>query len=166
LCKELARAGAKIVIADVRQDVAERVGRELGATVVSSAEIHRAECDVFSPCALGGAINDQTLGELRCKIVAGGANNQLASDAIGVALDARGIFYAPDYAINAGGLINVAQEVAGYDADKARERTLRIYDTILEIHERSRATREPPHRVADAMVTRILEKHGYITNQT
>jgi leucine dehydrogenase len=160
LGKELASAGAKLWIADVRADVAAQVSRELGAEVVPSEEIHRIECDVFAPCALGGAIDERTIGELRCKVVAGGANNQLASDAIGGELQARGIFYAPDYAINAGGLINVAQEVAGYDAGKARERTLRIYDTILEIHERSRASGEPPHRVADAMVARILEQQG------
>jgi leucine dehydrogenase len=158
LCKELAASGARLTVADVRDELAARAAADFGAQIVSSAAIHRTECDVYAPCALGGAINDRTLAELRCAIVAGAANNQLASDQNGVMLQERGILYAPDYAINAGGLINVAQEVAGYDEQKAHERTLRIYDTILEICERARAEKTPPHRIADAMVSEILAK--------
>jgi leucine dehydrogenase len=156
LCRELSAAGARITVADVRDELAQRAAQECDARVVSAAEIHRTECDVYAPCALGGAINDRTLPELRCKIVAGAANNQLASDEAGIALHARGVLYAPDYAINAGGLINVAQEVSGYDAQKARARTLHIYDTIHEIVQRSRHADIPPHRVADAMVQELL----------
>jgi len=156
LCKELAASGARLIVADVRDELAARAATDFGAQVVSSAVVHKVECDVYAPCALGGAINDRTLPELRCTIVAGAANNQLASDANGVQLQARDILYAPDYAINAGGLINVAQEVAGYDESKARERTLHIYDTILEICARSRSSGTPPHRIADAMVSEIL----------
>jgi leucine dehydrogenase len=158
LCRELAALGAKLIVADVRDELAARVADELGAEVVPSANIHRSECEVFAPCALGGALNDRTVPELHCAIVAGAANNQLARDHNGEALHARGILYAPDYAINAGGLINVAQEVAGYDADKARRRTLQIYDTILEICERSSKRALPPHQIADAMVHEILKK--------
>lgn len=156
LCKELTAAGARITCADVRDALAQRVADELGARTVSAAEIHRIACDVYAPCALGGAINDRTLPQLQCKIVAGAANNQLASDEAGNELHARGILYAPDYAINAGGLINVAQEVAGYDASAARNRTLQIYGTILKIAERSRSENLPPHRVADELVQEIL----------
>ena len=123
---------------------------------MSSATIHSTECDVYAPCALGGAVNDRTLPELRCPIVAGAANNQLASTDNGVALHERGILYAPDYAINAGGLINVAQEVAGYAEEPARTRTIQIYDTIVQICERSTAEQKPPHQIADAMVEEIL----------
>ncbi len=157
LCRELAAAGAKLIVADVRDELAQRAADELRAEIVPSAGVHRSECDVFAPCALGGALNDRTIPELRCTVVAGAANNQLASDHNGEMLRARNILYAPDYAINAGGLINVAQEVAGYDADKARARTLLIYDTILEICERSAKRGEPPNRVADAMVREILQ---------
>jgi leucine dehydrogenase len=156
LCRELAAAGAQLTVADVRDELAERAEAELGARIAPSAVIHRTECDVFAPCALGGALNDRTIPELRCAIVAGAANNQLASDHNGAMLRERNILYAPDYAINAGGLINVAQEVAGYDAAKARARTLQIHDTILEICERSRTQGEPPSHVADAMVREIL----------
>jgi leucine dehydrogenase len=158
LCRELHGLGARLSVADVRPEGAARVAREFGATVVDSAEIHRVECDVYAPCALGGAIDEHSLPELRCAIVAGGANNQLADDAAGVALHQKGVLYAPDYAINAGGLINVAQEVAGYDPDRARTRTLAIYDTILQICERSKAQDSPPHRIADALVAELLER--------
>ncbi len=157
LCKELAACGAQLSVADVRDELAARVASDFGAEIVSSATIHKQACDVFAPCALGGALNDRTVPELRCAIVAGAANNQLASAHNGEMLQARGILYAPDYAINAGGLINVAQEVAGYDAEKARARTLLIHDTITEICERARATSSPPSRVADAMVREILD---------
>jgi leucine dehydrogenase len=156
LCKELAAAGARITCADVRDELANRVGAEFGAKVVPAAEIHRTECDVYAPCALGGAINDRTLPQLRCRIVAGAANNQLASEECGTALHERGVLYAPDYAINAGGLINVAQEVAGYDPEIARKRTLAIHGTILEIAQRSRRDNVPPQQVADAWVREIL----------
>lgn len=156
LCKELAAAGARITLSDVRDQLAARAAADFGAARVPAAETHRVECDVYAPCALGGALNDHTVAQLRCKVVAGAANNQLAADQNGVALHERGILYAPDYAINAGGLINVAQEVIGYDADAARARTLRIHDTLRGIAERSRRTNTPPHRVADAMVEEIL----------
>ncbi|HKP60936.1 MAG TPA: Glu/Leu/Phe/Val dehydrogenase dimerization domain-containing protein [Polyangiales bacterium] len=158
LCKELSAAGARITCSDVREELAERAGKEFGAKVVPAAEIHRVACDVYAPCALGGAINDRTLPQLQCKIVAGAANNQLASDDCGNILHSRGVLYAPDYAINAGGLINVAQEVAGYNVEIARTKTLDIHATIWEICQRSRVQDTPPQRVADAMVQEILEE--------
>lgn len=157
LCKELKALGARLTVADVRDGLARQAADELGAELSSAAEVHRTECDVFAPCALGGALNDRTIPQLRCRVVAGAANNQLASDRNGEQLFERGLLYAPDYAINAGGLINVAQEVVGYDATKARTRTLKIYDTILTIGERSIRDGEPPHRIADAMVAEILD---------
>src|SRR5205807_862150 len=98
---------------------------EFGAAVTDIADIPKVDCDVFAPCALGAGLNDDTIPHLRAKIVAGAANNQLAEPRHGDDLFARGILYAPDYAINAGGLINVAQEVKGYDAKVSREKTLK-----------------------------------------
>jgi leucine dehydrogenase len=111
---------------------------------------------VFAPCALGAGINDETVPHLRARIVAGAANNQLAEPRHGDDLHARGILYAPDYAINAGGLVNVAQEVKGYDAKISRERTLKIYDTIWEICDRSKKLAAPTYKVADIMVEEKL----------
>src|SRR5262245_3946372 len=159
LCKELHAQGAKISVADVDPLKAERAQREFGATIVPLEKIFEIECDVIAPCALGSALNDTTIPRLATKIVAGAANNQLAVPRNGDDLHARGILYAPDYAINAGGLVNVAQEVLGYDEKKARERTLQIYDTIWEIADRSQKLRAPTYRVADIMV-RSEERRG------
>ncbi|HTR51815.1 MAG TPA: Glu/Leu/Phe/Val dehydrogenase dimerization domain-containing protein [Kofleriaceae bacterium] len=156
LCKELHAAGAKLTVADIDKLKSERAQREFGAAIVALDQIARVDCDVFAPCALGAGLNDDTVPELRAKIVAGAANNQLAEPRHGDDLHARGILYAPDYAINAGGLVNVAQEVKGYDAKAARERTLKIYDTIYEICERSKRLAAPTYKVADIMVEEKL----------
>jgi leucine dehydrogenase len=158
LCRELHLLGAKLIVADVDPLKAERAQREFGAVVVSLDEIFTVECDVFAPCALGSALNDQTIPALRCTIVAGAANNQLAEPRHGSDLMQRGILYAPDYAINGGGLVNVAQEYAGYDAKVSREKVLRIYDTILEISERSKSAMVPTSVVADRMAEERLAR--------
>ena len=123
-------------------------------------DIFQIECDVIAPCALGSAMNDTSIPKIRAKIVAGAANNQLAEPRHGDDLDARGILYAPDYAINAGGLVNVAQEVKGYDAAKARENTLKIYDTMWDIFERSKKLNAPTHKVSDIIVEEKLAGVG------
>jgi len=156
LCRELHAAGAKLTVADVDVLKAERARREFQATTVPIDEIAHVECDVFAPCALGAGLNDSTIPSLRTPIVAGAANNQLAEPRHGDDLHARGILYAPDYAINAGGLVNVAQEVKGYDEKVAREKTLKIYDTMWEIFDRSRKLGAPTHKVADMLVEERL----------
>jgi leucine dehydrogenase len=156
LCKELHAAGAKLTVADVDKLKSERAQREFGAAIVAIADIPKVDCDVFAPCALGAGLNDDTVPHLKARIVAGAANNQLAEPRHGDDLHARGILYAPDYAINAGGLVNVAQEVKGYDPKLARERTLKIYDTIYEICDRSKRLAAPTYKVADIMVEEKL----------
>lgn len=158
LCRELHAAGARLSVADVDPLKSERAQREFGATIVSLEQIFEVECDVLAPCALGSALNDQTIPRIKAPIIAGAANNQLAEPRHGDDLNARGILYAPDYAINAGGLINVALEVEGYDADRSRARVLKIYDTIFEIADRSRKTLTPTYRVADLMVEEKLAR--------
>ena len=160
LCRELAAAGARLSVADVDPLKAERAQRDFGASVVPLDAIFEVECDVLAPCALGSALNDQTIPRIRASIIAGAANNQLAEPRHGDDVNARGILYAPDYAINAGGLVNVACEVGGYDATKSRARVLKIYDTIFEIAERSRKSMTPTYRVADLMVEEKLARHG------
>ena len=117
-------------------------------------------CDVYAPCARGAGLNDETIPMLRCRAVAGAANNQLLEPRHGDDLHARGILYAPDYAINAGGLVNVAQEVKGYDAKVAREKTLKIYDTIWDICDRSKKLNAPTYKVADLMAEERLAALG------
>jgi leucine dehydrogenase len=156
LCKELHAAGAKISVADVDPLKSERAQREFKAEIVPLDRIFEIECDVVAPCALGSALNDVTIPRIKAKIVAGAANNQLAQPRHGDDCHARGILYAPDYAINAGGLVNVAQEVVGYDAEKSRGNTMKIYDTIWEIADRAKKTGAPTYRIADMMVEEKL----------
>jgi len=143
-------------VADVDRLKSERAQREFGAAVTNIDDVAKVDCDVFAPCALGAGINDVTVPHLRARIVAGAANNQLAEPRHGDDLHARGILYAPDYAINAGGLVNVAQEVTGYDANKSREKTLQIYNTMWDIFDRSKKLNAPTYKVADIMVEEKL----------
>lgn len=160
LCHELAQLGAKLSVADIDPAKAERAAREFGATVVPLDGIFAVECDVLAPCALGAVLNDTTIPQIRAKIIAGSANNQLAEPRHGDALYERGVLYAPDYVLNSGGLINVAIEIEGYDADKSRAKTMKVYDTVLEIAQRSQATKTPTYRVADQIVEEKLAKIG------
>lgn len=156
LARELHQLGARLTVCDVRAESAQRAAQEFGAAVVEAGAIYSVDADIFAPCALGAVINDQTLPQLKVDIVAGGANNQLAEDRHGMALKERGILYAPDYALNAGGLINVASEFEGYNADRSREKTTRIYDTMLQIFERSAREGLPTNLVADRIVEEII----------
>jgi leucine dehydrogenase len=156
LCKELHLAGAKLTVADVDKLKSERAQREFGAAITTIDKVAEVACDVFAPCALGAGLNDDTIPHLTASIVAGAANNQLLEPRHGDDLHARGILYAPDYAINAGGLVNVAQEVKGYDAKAARDKTLKIYDTIWDICERSKKLNAPTYKVADLMAEERL----------
>jgi leucine dehydrogenase len=156
LCKELHAAGAKLTVADVDKLKSERAKREFGAAITEIHKVAEVDCDVFAPCALGAGLNDETIPHLKASIVAGAANNQLLEPRHGDDLHARGILYAPDYAINAGGLVNVAQEAKGYDAKAARDKTLKIYDTIYDICERSKRLNAPTYKVADLMAEERL----------
>jgi leucine dehydrogenase len=156
LARELRTLGAELTISDVDGARASAVAAELAAKVVAPDAIFDVECDIFAPCAYGGAISNDTLPRLRCKIVAGAANNQIASPDVAEKLLAAGITYAPDYAINAGGLINVAQEVIGYDREAARAKSSLIYETIRGILERARREHRMPGEVADKMAEERL----------
>lgn len=145
----LAELGARLVVADVDEARARRLGGELGAALLPPEEIHRVEADVFSPCALGGILNAASIPELRVEVVAGAANNQLAEEGDGEALAARGILYAPDYVVNAGGVINGCREIVGWEPERAREAIDAIFDRTLRILELAEAGGIPPHRAAD-----------------
>jgi leucine dehydrogenase len=160
LASELHALGAKLFVADVDPARIAPVVEATGARVVSVEEIPGVACDIYAPCALGGAISDATIDRLRCRVVAGAANNQLATPEMGRILHARGIFYAPDFAINAGGLINVAQEWSGYDEKAARMKTLAVHGTIADLAERALRTKTPPSDIADQMVEEILARAG------
>ena len=152
LARELHQMGVRLTVTDINSDAVDRCVQEFDAHPVTIEEIYAVDCDIFAPCALGGAINDHSLPLLQCEIVAGAANNQLTKPRHGQALLEKGILYAPDYAINAGGLINVAQEFVGYDPDKARTKTSDIFSTLMEIFQRADAEALPTALIADRIV--------------
>ena len=138
LCADLAAEGARLTVADFDADRVRRVVEEFGAARVAPDDIYDVAADVFAPCALGGVINDRTLARLRVAIVAGSANNQLARPEHGDALRERGILFAPDYVINAGGLINVYGELHGWSAERTRKKLAGIRDVLLRVFRRAR----------------------------
>lgn len=158
LCELLFAEGAKLTICDIDEEAIEAVVEKTNAQVVSPSEIAAVDCDVYAPCALGASINDKTLSVLKAKIIAGSANNQLEDSQLhGQKVHDMGIIYAPDYVINAGGLINVYQERVGYNKEAAIMQVDRIYDRIREIIRESIETNLPTYLVADNMAERRIE---------
>ena len=151
LAQMLVKEGARLVVTDIDADKVQRVVTETRAQAVRPEEIYAVAADIFAPCALGGVINDDTLNVLRVEIVAGGANNQLAEERHGDALEEKGITYAPDYVINGGGLINVNAELNDWTAERARNKAGEIYDTILRVFEIAQEEGISSYRAADRL---------------
>ena len=158
LCRMLHESGAKLIVANrTNKEIAERAAKEFGAKVVSTEEIMSQKCDILSPNAMGAIINPTTIPNLNCKAVAGGANNQILDEASGLALTARGIFYAPDFVINGGGVINAAAEVDGpYNKDAVIAKVDNIYNSIEHILTESKATGEPEGVIATKYAESIV----------
>ncbi len=123
--------------------------KEFGADTVEPGKAHAVECDIFAPCAMGAVVNDDTLPELKCAAIAGSANNVLARDEHGYALRQLGILYAPDYVVNAGGLINVADELEGYSPERAKAKVEGIFGAVKDIFHRAKADGVPTSEAAD-----------------
>ena len=130
LCEYLHEEGAKLIVTDINEEAVHRAVDAFGAAAVESDEIYSQEADIFAPCALGAIINDETIPQLKVKVIAGSANNQLKETKHGDLIHEMGIVYAPDYVINSGGVINVADELNGYNRERAMKRVEGIYDTI------------------------------------
>jgi len=158
LARILHQEGAQLTVTDIREDLAKKTAGELGAAVVTPEEIYSVECDIFAPCALGAIINDQTIPHLQCRIVAGSANNQLKHSAHGDELHRRGILYAPDYAINAGGLISAYMDWKEPTPNGIMKKVLEIENRIGEIIAVSKETGEPPHIIADKIADQRVQK--------
>ncbi|MBX2800477.1 MAG: leucine dehydrogenase [Myxococcales bacterium] len=157
LVKQVTRAGGRVVVADIDADNLRRVSNDFdGVEVVDPSTIYDVDCDIYAPCALGAVINDDTLPRLKCSIVAGSANNVLAEDRHGSALAERGVLYAPDYVVNAGGLMNVANELEGYNTDRATQQVQGIYDITTEIFQIARDEGIPTAQAADALAERRI----------
>ena len=160
LVKHLVEDGAEVIVSDVDVDAVGRAVRDFGVETAEPDKIHAVECDVFSPCALGGTIRDDTLPGLKCRVVAGSANNQLDRPEHGTALHEAGILYAPDYVINAGGLINVADELTGYDPDRALERVRGIYQALRQVFHYAKTKGIPTHEAADRFALDRMKRVG------
>nr|AXX39488.1 leucine dehydrogenase [Pseudoalteromonas sp.] len=159
LCKHLSEAGAELFVTDISQAAIDRAVNEFGATAVGIDEIFDLDADVFAPCALGATINDATIPQLKATIIAGCANNQLAQSKHGEIIREKGILYAPDYVINAGGIINVAFETLpeGYSAAASNKHVNGIFDSLTEIFARSDKENKSTHLIADELAQEILK---------
>lgn len=160
LTHQLFWEGAKLIISDINSARTKEIARQCGATIVPHDEVLAVECDILVPCAMGGIINSHTIPKLKCKAIAGVANNQLLEEKDGVELMKHNILYAPDFVINAGGLINVACEIteAGYDATSAKDRTSHIYNELLQIFKVATQKNVPTAEVANQLAEYKLEQ--------
>ena len=163
LVKHLAAEGAEIFISDIHEETLKRISSQYNAKVVGLNEIYDIDMDIYAPCALGATVNDDTLSRLKCSIIAGAANNQLAQEAIhGKIVMEKGIIYAPDFALNAGGVINCFAEVDGQDSQWAMDKAEAIYDTIYGIVDRSQTENIPTYAIANKMAEERIEAIGKV----
>ena len=160
LAKELHEAGAKLIVTDIDADRVKRVVKEFGAKPVKPDEIYGVKADIFAPCALGAIINDTTLPQLKVEIVAGAANNVLHEERHGDALEKQKILYAPDYVANAGGVINVYSELAGWTSARSFRKADEIYDTVLKVFSIARQDRVPTYVAADRLAEQRIKAVG------
>ena len=166
LCRYLSREGANLYVTDMEESALKRVVDEFGAQVIGMDDIYDADLDIYAPCALGATLNDETIPNLKCSIIAGAANNQLKKEDVHAQmLKDRGILYAPDYAINAGGLINVANEIEGYNRERAFHQAEEgIYDTLMTIYQRSEEDDVTTHTAASTVAEKRMEDVAKLKN--
>jgi len=158
LASYLQKENAVLFITDIFEEKAKRVAKNTGASVVDPNEIYTMDLNIFSPCALGGVVNDDTVRHLQCDIIAGGANNILDDEQRhGELLKEQGIYYAPDYVINAGGIINISSELEGYNEEMALSKTSRIYDTTIKIFDYAEEHDIPTYRASNILAEQRIE---------
>ncbi len=158
--KLLKERGAKIFVTDINKTLVDKAVSEYGAEAVGLDDIYDVAADVYSPCALGGTVNEKTLPRFKFKVICGAANNQLSTDAIGDEVVKRGILYAPDYAVNAGGVMNVALELDGYNRERAMRMMRTIYHNLTRIYEISDRDGIPTYRAADRLAEERISAIG------
>ena len=158
--KLLRERGAKVFVTDFNTDLVQRAVDDHGAEAVAPDQIYDVDAQVYSPCALGGTVNANTLPRLKCQVICGAANNQLANDEIGDEVTRRGILYAPDYAVNAGGLMNVSLEIDGYNRERAMRMLRTIYFNLGRIFEIAQRDGIPTYKAADRMAEERIASIG------
>lgn len=157
LCEYLHKDGAQLIVTDINKEAVNRAVEAFGAKAVDPNDIYDVACDIYTPCALGATINDNTIPRLKAKVIAGSANNQLKSTEHGDLIHEKGIVYAPDYVINAGGVINVADELMGFNAERAMKKVETIYDNLERVFEISKRDNIPTYLAADRMAEERIE---------
>jgi len=157
LCKYLYEEGAMLIVTDIHKESVQRAVDEFGARAVDPQDIYGVQCDIYAPCALGATVNDQTIPLMKAKVIAGAANNQLKEARHGDTLHERGIIYAPDYVINAGGVINVADELYGYNRERALKKVEAVYENIEKVLEISKRDAIPTYLAADRLAEERIE---------
>ncbi|MBT2698668.1 branched-chain amino acid dehydrogenase [Bacillus sp. ISL-40] len=158
LCEYLHEEGAQLIVTDINKEAVNRAVEAFGALAVDPDEIYGVECDIYAPCALGATINDETIPQLKAKVIAGSANNQLKDTRHGDIIHEMGIVYAPDYVINAGGVINVADELYGYNQERAMKKVEQLYATIEKVIEISKRDGIPTYLAADRMAEERISR--------
>lgn len=158
--EHLREAGAKVFVTDIREANVRRAVDELGAEAVSLDDIYDVDADVYTPAALGGTVNERTLPRFKFKVICGVANNQLESDEVGDEVERRGILYAPDYAVNAGGVMNASLELEGYNKERAMRRISMIYGNITSIFEIAERDGIPTYKAADRLAEERIAAMG------
>ncbi|WP_115718495.1 Glu/Leu/Phe/Val dehydrogenase dimerization domain-containing protein [Gallaecimonas mangrovi] len=159
LCEYLVKEGAELFVTDINEAALEKAKTQLGATVVGLDDIYDQDVDIYAPCALGATVNDNTIDRIKATIIAGCANNQLAEARHDQLLREKGVLYAPDYVINAGGIINVSFE-KDYDKAKATAKVEEIYNTLMDIFARGDDQQKPTGMIADEMAREIIARGG------
>lgn len=163
LVAHLAKEGAEIMISDIHEDTLKAVSSKYGATVIGVDDVYTADMDIYAPCALGATVNENTLPQLKCSIIAGAANNQLADESVqGEQITNKGLIYVPDFMINAGGVINCYAEVKGLSSEWAMSKAEEIYGRTIDILNRSTAQNIPTYKIANTMAEERIDAIGKV----
>jgi leucine dehydrogenase len=158
LVQHLTESGALVTISDINEDRLHQVSSKYGAKILTGEDVYSAEVDIYAPCALGATINDATINKIKAQVIAGAANNQLANEVIhGAILKEKGILYAPDFLINAGGVINVYSELANLTRAQVMEKTENIYNTSLEIFKFAETNNITTHQAAMSIAQKRID---------
>ncbi|WP_322550091.1 Glu/Leu/Phe/Val dehydrogenase dimerization domain-containing protein [Flavobacterium psychraquaticum] len=158
LVEHLTKSGAIVTITDINEERVHQIGAKYGAKIFTGDDLYAADVDIYAPCALGATINDETINKFKAKVIAGAANNQLANEAVhGKLLKEKGILYAPDFLINAGGVINVYSEIVHWSKEQVIEKTENIYNTALDIFNLADANNITTHQAAFTMAQKRID---------
>ena len=158
LVQHLTESGAIVTVTDINEDRVHQIGAKYGAKIFTGVDLYSADVDIYAPCALGATINDNTIDKIKASIIAGAANNQLANEAVhGKILKEKGILYAPDFLINAGGVINVYSEIVNWSREQVMQKTENIYNTALEIFKFADDNNITTHQAAFSMAQKRID---------